>query len=115
MSYLLRSRRGVVKNLSIMVLDRHGRLMPVRALPTVVPHRHGLRVLLVLLGPRAPRRGRLVLVAPVARAALGVRVVFHVPVAHLAPVDQAAVLVVRPVRVALVARLVVLEVHPVRA
>jgi len=111
-----RPRRTVVKNLSIMlpVLPVR-RTRAARVLPTVVPRRPGPRVRLVLPARKAPRRVRLDLAGLVARAALDVRVDFRVPGVRPAPVDLVVVLVVRPVRVDLVAQPVALAAHPARA
>lgn len=77
--------------------------------PTGVPHRPGLKVPLVLLVRRAPRRVQpvpvaQVQVAPVAQGALGV---FRDPAARAVPVDQVVGRGGLPVRVDLVARPVV--------
>ena len=112
-----RPRRTVAKNLSIMhlvLLVR--RIRPVPVLPTVVPPRPvPTGQLLVLPARKAPLRGRLDRVGLVARAEPDVRADFRAPVARPAPVDRVVVLVVRPVRVALVAPPVVLAAPPVRA
>ena len=112
-----RPRRIVAKNLSIMHLVLLVRqIRPVPGLPTAVPRRLGPRVQrLVLLVRKAPRRGRLARAGLVDRAEPDGREDFRVLVARPAPVDRVVVLVVRPVRVALVVRPVVLAVPPVRA
>jgi hypothetical protein len=99
-----RSRRTAAKNLSIMHRVLPVQLIrPARALPTVVLRRPGPRVLLLgLLARKAPRRVRPVQAGLVARAAPDVQAVFPV-------------LVVRPVRVALEVRPVVLAVPPAQA
>lgn len=110
-----RPRRSVVKNLSIMLpvlpvlLTR-----PVRVLLTVVPRRPDPRVRLVLPARKAHQRVHPDLVGLVARVEPDVRADFRVPAARPAPVDLVVVLVVRPVRVALVARPVALAAPPGR-
>lgn len=98
-----------------MLLVLPGRLIRlVRVLPTVVPPRPGPREQLALLVRKAPRHVRPDLVGRVARAEPDDRVDFRAPVARPAPVDRVVVLVVRPVRVALVVRPVVLAAPPAR-
>jgi hypothetical protein len=116
-NFLPRSHRDGVKNISIMALGLRGRLTsPARVLPTVVPLHPVLKAQFLVLPARmARRRARLDPLVLAARGALNVRVVFPVLAARPVPVDREAVPVVRPVRVDLVAALVVLADHPVPA
>lgn len=91
-------------------------IRPVRVLPIVVPLRPGPRELLLVLPARkAPRRVRPDPAGLVARAAPDDPVDFPALVARPVPVDPVVVLVVRPVRVALVVQPVVLAAPPARA
>jgi hypothetical protein len=112
-----RPRRIVAKNLSIMHPVLPGqRIRPARALPTVVPPRPVPKVLLLVLPARkARRRVRPDQVVLAARAAPDDQVVFRAPVVRAALVGLAVVLVVRPLRVALEVRPVVLAVPPAQA